>query len=406
MPNVVFVAPFFQETTFRLLAGALKLPNTRLGLVSQDPESRLPAEVRRGLAAHHRIERGVDPANIEEGVRAVGGRLGSVDRILGALEELQVPLGDLRDRLGIPGLSGEAARNFRDKARMKSVLQAAELPCARHLLARSVADARRFAAEVGFPLVAKPPAGSGARGTVRLESDSQLDECLAATAPSSDHPMLLEEFVTGSEHSFDSVCLNGQLVWYSISHYAPSPLEVLRTPWIQWCVLIPRESDDPGDRLIVEAARRALPTLGLVTGLSHMEWFRRPDGRVAISEVGARPPGAQFTKLISYAHDFDLYTAWARLMVFDEFAPRPRQFAAGAAYLRGQGRGRVKAVTGLEQVFRDLGGIVQESRLPQPGQPSSGSYEGEGYVIVRHPETKVVEQALRHVVEQVRVVLG
>ena len=70
----------------------------------------------------------------------------------------------------------------------------------------------------------------------------------------------------------------------------------------------------------------------------------RADGRYAISEVGARPPGAQFVRLISYAHDTDMYRAWARLMIFDEFDPPERPFAAGAAYLRGQGTGRVKAV--------------------------------------------------------------
>ena len=139
--------------------------------------------------------------------------------------------------------------------------------------------------------------------------------------------------------------LDGEVVWHSINHYFPGPLEVLREPWIQWCVLLPREVDAPEYREIRDVAGRALTVLGLRTGLSHMEWFRRPDGGIAISEVGPRPPGAQFTTLISWAHDFDLYTAWARLMVFDEFEPQPRPFAAGAAYLRGQGRGRVRAVS-------------------------------------------------------------
>ena len=77
-----------------------------------------------------------------------------------------------------------------------------------------------------------------------------------------------------------------------------------------------------------------------------MEWFRRADGSVAVSEVGARPPGAQFTTLLSYAHDLDFYRAWPRLMIFNEFDPPPRVYAAGAAYVRGQGRGHVKQSTG------------------------------------------------------------
>ena len=36
--------------------------------------------------------------------------------------------------------------------------------------------------------------------------------------------------------------------------------------------------------------------LGLQTGMTHMEWFGRPDGSIAIGEIGARPPGAQILK--------------------------------------------------------------------------------------------------------------
>ncbi|HXT50493.1 MAG TPA: hypothetical protein VN811_05595, partial [Thermoanaerobaculia bacterium] len=131
--------------------------------------------------------------------------------------------------------------------------------------------------------------------------------------------------------------------------------------------------------------------------------FRRKDGSVAISEVGARPPGAQITRLISYAHDFDFYQAWARLMVFEEFTPPQRKYAAGAAFLRGQGAGRVIAVHGLEKAQAEMGHLVVESNLPKKGQPRSSSYEGEGNVIIRHPETRVVVEALKRLITAVRV---
>ena len=136
-----------------------------------------------------------------------------------------------------------------------------------------------------------------------------------------------------------------------------------------------------------------------------MEWFRRPDGSVAISEVGARPPGARFMHLISWAHDFDLFRAWAEVVVHARFTPRPRPYAAGAAYLRAQGTGRVAGVSGLRAVLDELGPIVVEQRIPEPGQPTSGTYEGEGYIIVRHPDTEVVRAALGRIVSSVRVAL-
>jgi hypothetical protein len=137
-----------------------------------------------------------------------------------------------------------------------------------------------------------------------------------------------------------------------------------------------------------------------------MEWFRLERGQIAISEVGARPPGAQITSLLGYAHGHDFYQAWPRLMIFDAFDPPPRRYAVGATYFRGQGSGRVKAIHGLDEAQRRFGHLVVESRLPRAGQAPSGTYEGEGYAILRHTDTHVVEDALREIVSLVRVELA
>jgi hypothetical protein len=406
MANAVFVAPFLLPATVRFVAAAASLPDVRLGLISQDPEDKLPDEVRSALAGHYRVLDGTDAKQIADATRVMAHHLGSVDCLVGMLEQLQVPLGEVRDALGIPGMGAEVAHNFRDKARMKTVFEANGVPCARHRLVHSAADAHSAAAELGYPLVAKPPAGAGARSTFRLDNDTQLETWLQADPPGVVSPVLLEQMVVGAEHSFDSVLMNGELVWHSISRYLPTPLEVLENPWIQWAVLLPRDVSGPEFDPIRLDAVRGLRALGLRTGLTHMEWFQRPNGEIAISEVAARPPGAQFTSLLSYAHDVDMYAAWAGLEIFDEFSPPERRYAVGAAYLRGQGNGPVVSVHGLDILQRELGDLVVEAHLPHEGQQSSGTYEGEGHVILRHPETLVVEAGLRRVVEVARVELG
>jgi biotin carboxylase len=402
----VFVAPFFVETTMRFVEAAASLPGVRTALVSQDPASKLPAPLRARLAAHRRIADGLDARQIAAATREIARELGRVERLVGVLEQLQVPLGEVRDELGIEGLGAEASRNFRDKGRMKDVLGAAGVPCARHARIESEGDARAFVERVGLPLVLKPAAGAGAIGTFRVTSEKELGAALRAARPSPERPAVVEEFVVGQEFSFDAVAIRGRPVWHSLSHYLPPPLHVVDNPWIQWCVLIPREIDDPRYDDIRRTAKRALEALGMQTGLAHMEWFRRPDGGVLVSEVGARPPGAQITSLISYAHDVDFYAAWARLVVLDRFDPPRRAYAAGCAYLRGQGEGRVKGVRGWRKVAAELGDLIVEKRLPTVGAAPSTSYEGDGYVIVRHPDTTVVERALGHVVSHVRVDLG
>lgn len=402
MKKIVFVAPYFMDATARFIDAAASVPGSRVGLVSCDPSTKLPPEIRKKLAAHYAVN-DVSPAELMRGVKLIGDELGGIDRVIGMLEQIQVTLGEIRDQLQIPGMGATAANHFRDKAVMKSVLRDAGIPCAKHHRATTIESGHDFSKQIGFPLIVKPPDGAGAQGTFRCENPEQLDECLHAARPTDQNPTVIEEFIVGKEHSFDSICLNGKMIWSSISHYSPGPLEVVREPWIQWCVMIPRESDLPSYGPVKEIAQSALSALGMQTGLSHMEWFLRPDGSVAISEVGCRPPGAQFTSLISWAHDFDLYEAWAKVLIHEQFEIPARKYAAGAAYLRGMGQGRVAAVHGLQEIAESLGSLVVEAKIPQPGQTPTGSYEGEGHIIVRHPDSSVVENALKKIVSTIKV---
>jgi hypothetical protein len=404
--HVIFAAPFFMDATLRFLRGATYLQGVDLTLVSQDPLEKLPADLREQLAGHWRVQDALDPQQLVTAATELQRRHGPALRFFGPLEQLQVPLATAREALGIDGLGVEAANNFRDKARMKDCLRSAGVPCARHALVGDRKTAIEFGERVGYPLVVKPPAGAGGKSTWRIDSAAQLAELLEKHPPDPNRLTLFEEFVRGTEYSFDSVMIDGKLVWHSISRYMPSPLEVLENPWIQWCVMLPRDISATEFDPIRSAGETALHALGMTTGLSHMEWFRLADDRIAISEVGARPPGAQITSLLSYAHDIDFYRAWPQLMVFGEFDAPPRQYAAGAAYIRGQGRGTVRRIHGLDSAQQRFGDIVVEARLPREGQPPSDSYEGDGFVIVRHPDTAVVENALVEIVSTIRVELA
>src|SRR3954468_24926165 len=406
MVVAAFVAPYLLEATARFVSAAADLPDVRLGLVTCEPVERIPPDVRGRLAGHWRGDDPLDPRQLGWAVEGLSGRLGRVERLVGALEQLQVPMAQVREALGIEGMDVRTAMNVRDKSQMKETLQAAGIPCARHALVRSAGQATAFADQVGFPLVAKPPAGAGAQSTFRLDDGGMLRSWLAAVPLGEDSPALLEEFLTGEEHTFDSVTIGGSTVWSSIADYRPPPLEVLRNPWIQWTVLLPRDISGPRYEGIHRWGPAALEALGVTDALTHMERFARPDGPAAVSEVPARPPGAQLTSMHGYAHAFDLYRAWAELVVLGRFEVPERRFSAGTAYLRGMGHGRVRAVHGIEAVQQQIGHLGVEARLPQPGQPAATDYLGEGYVMVRDPDTAVVEDALRRIVDGVRIELA
>jgi hypothetical protein len=405
MVATAFVAPYLLEATTRFALAAAQLPGVRLGLITTEPLENVPPALREALAGHWRVADALDPQQILDGVQGLRGQLGDVERLVGALEQLQVPLAEVRGALGIAGMAVETAHNVRDKGRMKSVLAAAGVPCARHRLVTRTVDATEFLHEVGLPLVAKPPAGAGAEATYRLDTEDDFAAWLRAAQVNPAEVWLLEEFLTGREHSFDSATIGGHTVWSSISDYEPAPLDVLRNPWIQWTVVFPRELDGPAYDAIRDVGPAALRSLGIETAFSHLEWFERPDGSVAISEVAARPPGAQISSMIGFAYDIDFHRTWADLVINSRFEPVERVYAVGTVYLRGQGRGRVRTVHGLDQLRAELGPLLVDARWPHPGQRAASTYEGEGFVTVRHPDTAVVREALDHIRSRIRVEL-
>jgi formate-dependent phosphoribosylglycinamide formyltransferase (GAR transformylase) len=404
MRSVVFAAPFPLETTLRFARAAARLPGVKLLGVVQEPPKGSDRKIFDDIV---RVTDGLSTRDLIDAIDVLRSRHGHPHRIVGVLEPLQVQLALARKHFGVPGTDPDTADLFRDKARMKDRLRAAGLPVARHRLLTSASDGDAFAREVGFPMVLKPPAGMGAKATFRVRSLDELRSAVGGMGASREHPVLAEEFLQGKEGSFDTITLGGVPQIASISHYVPTPLEVLENPWIQWCCLLPRSIDGDEYREVKRVGVAAIETLGLRDGFTHMEWFRRPDGSIAIGEIAQRPPGANITRMIGLAHDVDPYRAWARAVIDGAFdGPWQRRYAVGCAFFRGMGRGRITAVTGVQATNDVVRKWVEEAKLPHVGAPKSDSYEGDGYAVVRDPSTETVQRLLATLIENVRVHYG
>ena len=404
---VVYVSPFLRKDVYLFLDRLCRIEGVQVGLISTLEDDRLPPQVGASISGYLRVSDLLDPAELVRAAQALSRRFGPIHRLFTEYELIQMSVAQARAELGIAGMSPSTMLGFRDKAVMKDLLVTAGVPCARHRSVETTEDAREFAAQVGYPLIVKPVSGVGARETHQCDNQEEFEEVLQSDPPGDDHPLQLEEFVQGEEHSLDTISVDGKAVWHSITRYLPTPLEVLRNPWMQWRIITPKEIDVPEYDDIRQVGEQALNALGMVSGLSHLEWFRRPDGTVAVSEVGARPPGSRIFTALNWANDYDMYDAWIRLMTLGECTPpSERKYAVGTAFLRGIGTGQVVDIHGLDSVLKEFGPMLVEADLPYLGQVKSDAYDGQGYLMVRHPETSVVEHAISEIVSRVRVEIG
>ncbi len=277
--NVIFYAPFPADVTQRFVRAVSKLSDVRLlGVVHTPP----PGDEARVYDDLVRIERPLEASAIIEGVGELIRRHGQPYRIVGILEAAMVQLAEARAHFKVEGTEPKVAELFRDKHRMKKALSDAGLPVARNAILRSLADAKQFADRVGFPLVLKPVEGMGAKSTFRIRNMGQLVSTANSLGVGHGQELLAEEFLRGREFSFETITVGGEVKLHSVSHYLPTCLEVVENPWIQWCCLLPRDisgHEYDGARKLGFAAIKAL---GLKDGVTHMEWFQRPDGSLAI----------------------------------------------------------------------------------------------------------------------------
>jgi biotin carboxylase len=285
-------------------------------------------------------------------------------------------------------MSVDAVVGFRDKGVLKERVAGAGLPVPRSARARTRTDIVRFADEVGFPIVVKPTAGAASADTWRAGDAAELAAVLDRVRHVQE--CAVEEFVTGDEYTFETLCIEGRPVFTSIAFYVPNVLVARQNEWVSPIILALRNPEAPDVIAGQTLGRHVLAALGMGTGFTHMEWFRRRDGSAVFGEVACRPPGAAMVDLMNFANDVDLFREWARVVVHGRFeAVVTRPWNAATVFKRARGRGRITRVVGLETFLRRHGPHVAHVDLLPIGAPRrdwTRTFLSDGHLDVRHPD--------------------
>jgi hypothetical protein len=331
-------------------------------------------------------------------------RHGSLAQIVTVQETLLKPVAEISEVLGLPGFSADTVSRALDKSRLKGILVEAGIGTARDQVISSANNARQFVEKVGFPIVLKPLRGSGGLATWCIHNTEQIELALNLMMPSIESPVLAEEYLCGQELCIDTITIENDPKFYSICYYRPSIMTALENPEIQWTCVMPRDISGDEYREFIEEGLRAIRALSVGSAMTHLEGFLLDGGGVCFTDATLRPAGARIGPMLAFAYDVDPYSAWARAVIDGCFdGPWERKYAVGTVFLRGAGSGSIEYVKGMALVEEKLGALLVDVHPPRVGAAKAATYTGDGYITVRHPDTSVVEGALRFVSETVKI---
>lgn len=386
MVNVVMFSPGFPGDMPLFTKGLAEVGATVYGIGDQ-PAGALAPDARAALADYRQVPDLWDKDAVLDEIRGwLRGR--SIDRVECLWEPGMEVVAHVRAALGVPGLDPERTLAFRDKQRMKEVLDAAGIRTPRHYRAQSAEQCREAAEKVGFPAIIKPIAGAGAADTHRLESMEDLE----AVLPTLRHvpEVSVEEFVEGEEYTFDTICAGGEILHHNVSWYRPKPLVMRQNPWISPVSIAMRDTSTPEIQVGVDLGRKVVQALGFESGITHMEWFRTPSGEAVFGEIGGRAPGGRIVHAMNYATDGDLFRGWAEAVCHGRLTQNTeKRFNVGVVFKRAEGVGRIQRVEGMQGLLARYGEHIAHIDLVPIGQPRRDYrkvVEGDGWMVVRHPD--------------------
>lgn len=359
----------------------------RVFAVDQVPESQLPRMVRECLSGYCQVASLFDEQAAFDTVRRWAGPM-SFDRVESLWEPAVLLAARLREAFGAAGMRYEQVVRFRDKDKMKQAVSDAGLRTPRHRRANNGDECFEAAEQVGYPICLKPVAGAGSENTYRADSTRDLEAALARAGRAREFNV--EEFIEAEEYTYDTICVDGRVVYENFSWYRPRPLVGRSVEWISPQTITLRDVNAPELEAGRALGRDVLKALGHDTGFAHMEWYRKSDGEAVFGEIAARPPGAHTVDTMNFACDLDLFSGWADAVVNGTWnLDFERLYNCAIVYKRAQGRGHIQRIEGLDRILGAFGEHIPAIELLPVGAHRRDWVKtllSDGFVFVRHPD--------------------
>ncbi len=240
-------------------------------------------------------------------------RTHKVDRIV-ALDDYDVEMvATLREHLRIPGMGDTTARYFRDKLAMRSRAAERGVRVPDFIHALNLEALRDFMERVPPPWVLKPRSEASSVGIKKVNTAHELWPLLESLGDRQSF-YLLERYVPGEVYHVDTIISERKAVFAEAHEYGLPPMSVAHQGGVFSTRTVLRGSFVE-QTLLAENAR-VLEALGLVRGVTHVEFIKgQDDGRFYFLEAAARVGGANIVEMVEAATGVNLWAEWAKIEI-------------------------------------------------------------------------------------------
>ena len=170
MLPVVYITPNFTPNAVRFIEALTSLYDIKIIVLSQEPVGLLPYWQQSRISISRQLPDVFNSEHLISILTDIQEITGPFHRVIGATEQLQVPIAEVREAFNTDGMDRNTANNFRDKSQMKLLFDKAGIPCARHSMVHHINEAYLFAETCPYPFVLKPVEGAGSQTTYRVNN--------------------------------------------------------------------------------------------------------------------------------------------------------------------------------------------------------------------------------------------
>jgi len=184
----------------------------------------------------------------------------------------------------ILGTSVEAIDVAENRKRFERLLRELNIPQPKGFAVVNIEEAITAAAEIGYPVLVRPSYVIGGRAMMIVYNDTELTSYIKeATSLSTDHPILVDEYIEGTEVEVDAICDREDIL-------VPGIMEHIERTGVHsgdsFCVYPPQNLSDRVIETVLEYTKKISIALQ-VSGLVNIQFVVRND-LVYIIEVNPR----------------------------------------------------------------------------------------------------------------------